>query len=490
MAAVAETDTRIEPTDWQGRVLSVPEDADLFLGGGRGGGKSMGMLLLILRHVEQLGHLARVLVLRRNFPDMRDLEAEARYLFRTAYGKALSHNAQTHRFTTPAGGVIQFDQYEGPADFHKVQGQSNSLIAVDECGQYPEPGPLDMLRSTLRTKANIRPRMILCANPGGVGHGWVFQRHVSGCQPWKPYTEPKTGAPFVTAPSVWSDNPHLSADYPTQIEASTSMDPELRKAWLKGDWHIERGAFFGAVFESSRNVIPLDDWTELPGTSMGDGMSPIERKLLASNMRNAGISRSFGWETFLAGDHGSAAPAWFGLMARSPGAKGPDGRFFPRGSLVLFDEVAFVQRDTLNTGLGMTVPMMAADVAARCETWGMRPEGVMDDACFAKHGSQEGTLADEYRKSGLSVQPARKGDRISGWAIMRKLLSDAGATDKPGLYVSERCSYWLATVPFLDRDQRRPEDLDTTQADHAADGTRYGCLFEQPRLTRKKLKGL
>lgn len=30
----------IEPTPYQARVLSVPENMDLFLGGGRGGGKS------------------------------------------------------------------------------------------------------------------------------------------------------------------------------------------------------------------------------------------------------------------------------------------------------------------------------------------------------------------------------------------------------------------------------------------------------------------
>jgi len=106
--ATAEVDTRIEPTAWQSRVGAIPDDFDVFLGGGRGGGKTWGFLLLVLKHCEQHGRHARVLIVRRNFPDMRDLETEARHLFRTAYGKALQHNAQTHRFIMPNGRFIGF----------------------------------------------------------------------------------------------------------------------------------------------------------------------------------------------------------------------------------------------------------------------------------------------------------------------------------------------------------------------------------------------
>jgi hypothetical protein len=58
----------------------------------------------------------------------------------------------------------------------------------------------------------------------------------------------------------------------------------------------------------------------------------------------------------------------------------------------------------------------------------------------------------------------------------------------PGLYISERCRYWLETVPFLDRDPRRPEDLDTRGPDHAADATRYGLLYERPTVKAHKIR--
>ena len=59
---------------------------------------------------------------------------------------------------------------------------------------------------------------------------------------------------------------------------------------------------------------------------------------------------------------------------------------------------------------------------------------------------------------------------------MRRLLSHAGQPDVPGLYASRACSYFWATVPYLARDQKRIEDVDSSGPDHAADAARYACL--------------
>lgn len=451
---MAEVVDRIEPTAFQQAVLTVPEHIDLFLGGGRGGGKTHGVLFIVTRHVETYGSHARVLVVRKNFPDLRDFEAEARYLFTAAYGKQVTYNGQDHMFRFANGATVQLEQYEGMADFSKFQGKSYSLICIEEAGQYPDPAPLDMLRSSLRSKAGIPCRMVLSANPGGSGHGWLNKRHVAGVSPWKPYQEQKSGRQFVTAPSTLTDNPHLGGDYAQQIEAATSTDPALQKAWLYGDWRIARGAFFGAVFDSQRNVV--DPWPNLPVDE---------------------------WEYFIAGDHGSAAPCVFYVVARSFGAKA-HGKYYPAGSLVLVDEIAFREKDTLNKGLGLTVPSMAQEVVAQCKYRGIQPKGCLDDACFANHGSDRGTLAAEYRAHGINCKPVMKGDRLTGWERMRRLLADAGKPDLPGLYISEACGYWLETVPYLDRSKNRPEDVDTTGPDHAADACRYACIFEKPVMPK------
>ena len=59
---------------------------------------------------------------------------------------------------------------------------------------------------------------------------------------------------------------------------------------------------------------------------------------------------------------------------------------------------------------------------------------------------------------------------------MRRYLADAGKPDKPGLYISRACEYFWSTVPYLARDVRRVEDVDSSGVDHGADAVRYGCL--------------
>jgi len=46
--------------------------------------------------------------------------------------------------------------------------------------------------------------------------------------------------------------------------------------------------------------------------------------------------------------------------------------------------------------------------------------------------------------------------------------------------VSRACAYWWATVPYLARDTKRVEDVDSSGPDHGADACRYG-LSEAPK---------
>src|SRR5215210_2341034 len=177
-AAVAPTEPTLSLTPFQTRVMTTPETADLFLGGGRGGGKSWSIALLILRHVETHGTRARALYVRKSFPGLVDFEQVCREVFTLVYGRAASYNAASHLWRFPNGATLQLDQLEGPADFAKFQGKSFTFIAVDEATQYSDPASIDLLRSCLRAPAPIRPRFVMAGNPGGVGHHWITRRHV------------------------------------------------------------------------------------------------------------------------------------------------------------------------------------------------------------------------------------------------------------------------------------------------------------------------
>lgn len=113
-----------------------------------------------------------------------------------------------------------------------------------------------------------------------------------------------------------------------------------------------------------------------------------------------------------------------------------------------------------------------------------------DDAIIARGGHGTGRISDEFRAAGVTFLPAKKADRITGWNIMRRLLRDAGKPDVPGLYIARQCRYFWETVPYLGRDLKRVEDVDSRGPDHAADAVRYGVLREAQEVLLIELGGV
>ena len=341
---MADTEA-LQLSSFQERVLAVPECFDLFLGGGRGGGKSFALALLALRHAEQFGESSRILYLRQTFPGVADFVSMTRELFAKIYGTGASYNQSSHVWTLPNGAYFEINQLETPADYSKFQGRSFSLLLIDEAGQWPEPSMLDMVRSNLRGQKGLPIRVVIAANPGGVGHQWIAQRFVFKTAPWEPFHEDKSGREWIYCPSLYLDNEFIDrVEYKGQIEAATATDPELGHAWLEGDWTVARGAFFGGVLEESRNCI--DPWPLPAG------------KPALSNW----WSKSNQFDFYLTYDHGSTAPAVAYVVWLSPGAEGPDKRFYPRSSVVLVDEMATNEPGSLTKGMGYTVPQIADEL--------------------------------------------------------------------------------------------------------------------------------
>lgn len=442
----------LERNSFQERTLLLPEEVDVFLGGGRGGGKSHALALLALRHAEQYGAAARILYIRRTYKGLADFELIARDLFGKVYGAAARYNSAEHVWRFPNGGYLELGQLETHGDYAKYQGRTFTLLLVDEAGQYPDSALLDILRSNLRGPKDMPIRAVVAANPGGVGHYWLAKRYVFKSAPWSPFTEEKSGRLWVYAPSTFAGNQFIDREqYADQLRSSCPDDKELLKAWVEGDWTIARGAYFASVLDEGRNAV--DPWEAVPK----------------------------GWRTYLAHDFGSSAPSVTYIVAQSPGGEGPDGRFYPRDSLVLIDELATCKHERPMDGLGWTVPVLGEAIVEMCKRWKVRPRGVADDAIFNQSGHGSGSIADEFTRCGVHFRPAKKADRLTGWNIMRRLLADAGKPDVPGLYISRANEYFWSTVPYLARDQKRVEDVDSNGPDHAADAVRYGCLRRDDR---------
>src|SRR5215217_2403923 len=137
------------------------------------------------------------------------------------------------------------------------------------------------------------------------------------------------------------------------------------------------------------------------------------------------------WKVYLAHDFGVSAPSVTYVVGESPGTTGPDGRYYPRGSIVLLDELATNEPGSFERGMGYTVPVLAERIQGLAKRWHMTPQGCADDAIFARTGSGAGSIAEEFRSAGVYFVRARKGERVVGWERMRRMLQDAGSSDRP-----------------------------------------------------------
>jgi hypothetical protein len=95
---------------------------------------------------------------------------------------------------------------------------------------------------------------------------------------------------------------------------------------------------------------------------------------------------------------------------------------------------------------------------------------VSDPACWKRDGGP--SIAERMLARGISFQRADN-NRIAGWDQMRDRFR---GDDEPMLYVFETCRDFIRTVPALQHDDKKPEDVDSDGEDHAGDEARYACM--------------
>jgi hypothetical protein len=75
-----------------------------------------------------------------------------------------------------------------------------------------------------------------------------------------------------------------------------------------------------------------------------------------------------------------------------------------------------------------------------------------------------------FWREGIHAVPAIN-NRMVGWTRLKELMH----TDDLVVFKG-RCPNLIRTIPLMIRDERNPEDLDTTLEDHALDALRYMAL--------------
>lgn len=429
----------------QKALLSCPV-FEVFFGGARGGGKTDGVLGEWAQHAQQYGKAAIGLMVRRTRVELGETFERARALFGPI---GASFTTVPMRCVMPNGARLTFAYLERDADAESYQGHSYTRVYVEEAGNFPSPKPILKLMATLRSGAGVPCRIRLTGNPGGPGHQWVKARYIdpapAGMRVMK---DDVTGLDRVYIPSRVADNRHLGADYVQRLRASGS--PELVRAWLEGDWSVISGAFF-PEFSLSRHVI-----------------APLE---LPSH-----------WTRFRSLDWGSARPFSVGWWAVSDGTL-PD---IPRGALVRYREWYGMQPGQPNVGLKMTAEAVAQGIATREAGDGVVGISVADPAIFTSDGGP--SIAERMAQAAkIRFRPADnarvpRNGAMGGWDQVRQRLK-GDAEGRPMLLMFSTCVDLIRTLPALQHDSARAEDVDTEGEDHAPDEARYACMSRP--LTRE-----
>jgi hypothetical protein len=414
---------------------AVPE---LLFGGAKGGGKTDFLLGDFAQDAGQ-GRAWRGVIFRRSYPELEEVIARSQMLIPATWpGSEWAKMEKTWYLST--GATLRMRSLEQPEDVSKYWGHEYAYIGWDELGAFPDDHAYRMMFACLRSAEPVEcKRVRATANPGGAGHFWLKTRFIDpNPLGYELITDPDTGMERVYIPSRVQNNRILMARDPGYVDRLRGIgSPELVRSWLDGDWSSIVGGYF-PEFGQQHIVRPL----------------PVPQA----------------WLRFRAFDWGSARPfAVLWLAAVGEGG----GIHLPRGALLVYRE--WYGASSPGVGLRMTAEQVADGIKARQPGDEEIAYSVADPAIFASDGGPSigermasrrvyFTPADNTRVGKLGAGPA-------GWDLVRQRL--IGEDDRPMLYVFSSCVNLIRSLPALQHDPRRPEDLDSSGDDHLADSLRY-----------------
>lgn len=411
-------------------------------GGARAGGKShWGISQLAADDCQRFPGL-KCLILRKvgkankeNFEDLR------RRVLRNLPHK---YARQEGILTFPNESFIVLGHFKDEKDIDSYLGLEYDAILVEEATTLTTPKYRDISTCCRTSKPGWRPRMYSTTNPGGVGHAWYRARFI---EPYRKGQQDRTR--FV--PATVDDNRFVDPDYRSRLDELTGWQ---RRAWLEGDWDIAAGQFF-TTWRREIHVVPS---------------FPIPPA----------------WRVWAAMDYGFTHYTVVYLLAE-------DGD----GNLYLVDEHA--ERGWLPQ---RHVPAIKAMLLRNGVSLERLWKFVAGADVFAKRGLHEGqaqTIAESYKALGITLAAAND-DRINGAGEVLVRLGDVEAAEPipPRLFIFERCRRLIETLPALQHDPHRPEDVlkvdtdeDGNGGDDFYDAARYGVMaaWKPPRSAPPAVAG-
>lgn len=413
---------------------------ELFFGGAVGGGKSDFLLGDFAQDVPQAwGPYCRGILFRRTYGELEDLIGRSQEIY-PAWFPGCEWRASDKTWYWPNGAQLRMRYLEHTTDWMRYWGHAYTWIGWDELPSWPDLTAYHKMMARLRSAHPVpNKRVRATGNPGGPGHQAVKAHFGIDVTPSGGviHKDPVTGMTRLFVKSRVQDNKILLGNDPGYIARLKGLGSDaLVKAWLEGDWNVVAGAFFDCWSTERHVVRPF----------------PVPPH----------------WTRFGSFDWGSAKPFSYGLWAVSDGNPVAGGRCYPSGALIRYRE--WYGASEPNVGLKLTAEQVA-DGIKRLEAGDHISYRVADPACFKVDGGPS-HIERMARQARIIFQPADN-SRIAGWDQVRaRLMGD----DEPMLYVFDTCADFIRTVPALQHDPVKPEDVDSDGEDHAGDECRYACM--------------
>jgi Terminase large subunit, T4likevirus-type, N-terminal len=444
---------------------------EVLYGGAAGGGKSHLIRAAAILWCALIPGL-QVYLFRREFPDLYKNHMEGptgfpALLAAWADAGLCKINYSKNQIQFWNGSKIHLCHCKHEKDIFGYQGAEMHVLIIDEVTHFTD-AMYRYLRGRVRLGGLILPkqylglfpRILACANPGGIGHNWVKATWVS---PRKPFELEATlreegGLLRQFIPAKLSDNPTLLETDPDYIHRLEGLgNPALVKAMRDGNWDIVAGGALDDVW-SDNIVIPR---FRIP----------------------------VGWRVDRSHDWGSARPFSTLWWAEADGTEAvlADGRHWapPKGTLIAINE--WYGARAPNEGLKMPARKVARGIkdidqsllSAKWIARTVRP-GPADNAIADTQNPGTPTIADDMAKEGVRWERSDKspGSRRIGLELLRTRLAETAkdVPEGPAFYIMDHCRKLIEHLPVLQRDPKNPEDVDTDNEDHDYDATRYRVL--------------
>ncbi len=363
------------------------------------------------------------------------------------------YNTQEKTFTFLNGSTIQFGYCNNDGDVDQYQGAEYDVIMIDEATQLKEDW-IRKINLAVRQPNGYPKRTYYTCNPGGIGHGYIKRLFID-----RKYEDKENPDNYSFTQALVTDNKVLMELQPEYYNELETLPPKIRDAWLYGKWDVYEGQYF-------------EDFRETPDVELcrQAGITP---ELAREQRRFCHVIKPFdmtrgqqkNWTIMRSYDFGYGKPfscAWWAVDY--------DGVIYR-----ILELYGCIQGQP-NEGVKWSPSKQFAEMyrIEQEHPWlkGKDIKGVADPSIWDQ--SRGPSIAEMAAKEGVYFTPGDNA-RIPGWmqCHYRLQFDEEGY---PRMYVFDTCKAFIRTIPLLEYDDHKVEDLDTEGEDHVADEWRYMCM--------------